>query len=72
MRFPGFLKGHKERRQAKEQEREMAMRGWNKGMTDMPHMGAGFQRHMPFGMGHHSPRGAITRGRGQGNKHAWA
>ncbi len=72
MRFPGFMKSHKERRNAKRQEREMAMRGWKMGMKDMPHMGAGFQRHMPFGMGRHSPRSTITRGRGQATKRSWA
>jgi len=65
LRFPSFLKGHKERREAKKHEREMAMKGWGEGMMEKPHLGTNSQRHMSYGLGRHPPRSTITRGRGQ-------
>jgi hypothetical protein len=65
LRFPGFLKGNKERREAKKLEKEMSMRGWDNVIMSKPHIGINSQRHMSYGIGHHPPRSTITRGRGQ-------
>ncbi|MBN1282769.1 MAG: hypothetical protein JXA24_03235 [Proteobacteria bacterium] len=65
IRFPGFLKGNHERRDEKDKERALAMKGWDASESADAKHGFASQLHMSRGMGHHFARNSITRGRGQ-------
>jgi hypothetical protein len=56
MRFPSLLKSREERREAKRQARELAMRGWDASLGDTPRASSSSQRHFSMGTGHHLAR----------------